>query len=79
MTDDNYGDPERITIPLVMLPGNMEILLNNVVPCKGISLVRSEEYVEAVVLTITGLDPVACEELGFKTSKPHHPLPGSEE
>lgn len=28
---------ERYSVPLFQLPGNMEVLLNNVIPCSGIS------------------------------------------
>ena len=63
------NEPERIEIPLVMLRGNMEILLNNKLPVKAISLERSEEYASAVILVVHGVDQEVAKELGFQTKK----------
>ena len=60
-------EPERIEIPLVMLRGNMEILLNNKLPVKAISLDWSEEYANAVILVVHGADQEVAKELGFQT------------
>ena len=56
----------RVAVPLVMLDGNMDVLLNHTIPCTGISLVWSEEYPEAVVLMVSGADHDECKRLGFK-------------
>jgi len=46
-------EPDRVAVPLVMLPGNMEVLLNNRIDVSGVSLVPHDGTVvsgEAVVL-----------------------------
>lgn len=60
-------DTGRVAVPLVMLEGNMDVLLNNKVPVEGISLKWSNDYPEAVILVVHGLDAVAATELGFQT------------
>ena len=62
-------DPERIEIPLVMLPGNMQVLLNNQLSVQAISLKWSEEYPNAVVLLVHGVDQEQAAELGFQTKR----------
>jgi hypothetical protein len=60
----------RVAIPLVMIEGNMDILLENTIRCTGISLKRiiSDEFSgQAVVLTIHDRDKEQCAELGFQT------------
>ncbi len=66
------NEPKRIEIPLVMLRGNMEILLNHKLPVNAISLAWSEEYVNAVILVVHGVDKEAAKELGFQTQKVDH-------
>lgn len=58
----------RVSIPLVMLEGNLDVLLNNTIPCTGISLVRHASG-RGVVITInrTAEQREICEELGFRT------------
>jgi hypothetical protein len=56
----------RVTVPLVMLDGNMAILLENEIPCQSISLRWSEEHAHAVVLVVHGADKEKAAELGFK-------------
>lgn len=60
----------RVSVPLVMLDGNMQVLLDNVVPCAGISLKWSPDHVNAVILVIHGPDYEAAGELGFKFGRP---------
>lgn len=65
--ETDRDDPERIVVPLVMLPGNMDVLMHNRVPVKAISLEWSTEYANAVILVVHGLDREVAAELGFKT------------
>jgi len=60
-------EPERVTVPLVMLPGNMQVLLNNQLHVAAISLKWSEEFPNAVVLLVHGVDREQAAELGFQT------------
>ena len=60
---------EREIIPLVMLPGNMEILLGHRLNVKSISLEWSEDHANAVVLMIHGADQEQVKELGFQTRR----------
>jgi len=73
MSEDFKEPPElrteRHTVPLVMLAGNMQVLLNNTLPVQGISLKWSEEFPEAVVLLVHGVDREAADELGFQTRR----------
>lgn len=62
------GEIHREQIPLVMLPGNIKVLLENTVPVTGISFRFDHEYKGAVVLVVTGLDPKDAKRLGFKTT-----------
>jgi len=62
-------DPERIEIPLVMLPGNMKALLENVIPVTGISLKWSAEYPNAVILVVHGVDREVADQVGFQTRR----------
>lgn len=62
---------KRRTVPLVMIEGNMEILLNNTVYVSGISL-RMIDHPEldgkAVVLIVKGVNQEQADELGFQTT-----------
>lgn len=60
----------RVTVPLVMLPGNMGILLENRLTVQGISLKWSEEYPNAVVIVLHGADQEQAKELGFQFQQP---------
>lgn len=57
----------RVAVPLVMLDGNMDVLLHNEIPLKAISLKWSDEFPEAVVLIVHGIDQEVAASLGFKT------------
>jgi hypothetical protein len=62
---------ERVSVPLVMLPGNMDVLLNHMIPVKGISLRKyASDYFPdlAVVLVTHGTDKEIAEALGFKST-----------
>jgi hypothetical protein len=59
-------DDGRVSVPLVMIDGNMDILLNHLVPCKGVSLRWSEDHAHAVVLVLHGADQEAADHLGFQ-------------
>jgi hypothetical protein len=61
------SDDDRAIVPLVMLPGNMEILLENRIAVQGISLKWSDDYPNAVILVIHGVDKEQSEALGFQT------------
>lgn len=64
--------PERVEIPLSLLKGNMDILLQNKVPCNSIHLIRDPNTANGVLLMIgfaSGQKEVA-HELGFKTGAP---------
>jgi hypothetical protein len=61
--------PDRITVPLVMLPGNMDILLEHPIPCTAVSLVRYSQddmISEGVVLVLHNADKERAAELGFQ-------------
>jgi hypothetical protein len=61
-------DDTRITVPLVMLDGNIDVLLNNTLPVEGISLRR---YGPAGVVLTVHMSPEQKEhakELGFRTT-----------
>ena len=67
-------ETERVTVPLVMLPGNMQVLLKLAeegqhLNVAGISLKWSEEFPAAVVLLVSGVDKEQAEELGFQTRR----------
>jgi len=62
-------NPERISIPLVMLPGNLECLLENDINVESISLEHHEN--NGVILTVR-MNPVQKAEakrLGFRTKR----------
>lgn len=56
----------REEVPLRMLKGNIGVLLNNVLPCKGISLKHDPYSNNGVILTVYGVDHEAVKELNFK-------------
>lgn len=66
---------DRVSIPLRMLRGNLEILLaledrGEKLNCNGISLRRDPDSIDgAVILLISGLDSEQQEKLGFQTGK----------
>lgn len=67
MASENENDDVRVSIPLHMLQGNMQCLLEHTIPCHAISLAH---YGDAgVVLTIsqTVEEREAAKELGFRT------------
>jgi hypothetical protein len=60
-------NPERVSIPLEMIVGNLEVLLNNMLPVEEIGL--SHHGVAGVVLTVR-MNPEQKEiakRLGFET------------
>ena len=57
----------RVAVPLVMLDGNMDVLLNHEIPLRAICLKWSDEFPEAVVLIVHGIDQEKAAELGFQT------------
>lgn len=61
----------RKEVPLRMFVGNMNVLLNNQVPCTHISLKWDENSQEAVILMITATpeQKEIHDELGFTTSR----------
>lgn len=63
---EDAGD-DRVSIPLCMLRGNMELLLEKTVPCEGVSLSWYEEA--GVVLQFHGSPEhhAAWAEMGFRT------------
>jgi hypothetical protein len=67
MADLKEPEDDRVEIPLVMLRGNMDCLLNNIVPVNGISLRWSKDHVNAVILVVHGIDHEVAVKLGFKT------------
>lgn len=60
-------DDDRISVPLMMLKGNMEILLSNQIPCEGVSL--RYHGGAGVVLVFHGADRERAAELGFRLAK----------
>jgi hypothetical protein len=60
------GRPDRESVPLLMIVGNIQVLLENMLPCNGISLRR---YDRGVVLVIHSDEDQKelHKELGFRT------------
>lgn len=60
------GRPDRESVPLLMIVGNIQVLLENTLPCNGISLRR---YDRGVVLVISSDEEQKeiQKELGFRT------------
>jgi hypothetical protein len=63
------SEVKRISVPLVMIEGNIDILLENRIPVEAVSLCRDEDSENGVVLIMHGLDREVAEELGFKTER----------
>lgn len=61
------ADPKRVAVPLVMIEGNLDILLNNRMPCEAVSLHPAEDSENGVVLHFHGIDREEADRLGFKT------------
>jgi hypothetical protein len=69
MAEDRITDvgDDRVSVPLMMLRGNLECLLENTLPVNGISL---KWYGPAgVILVVHGVDREVAEEIGFQTKK----------
>jgi len=58
----------RVSVPLRMFKGNIEVLLENKIPCLGVSFVRDPEHRNAIILVFHGTDKEAAEKVGFKTA-----------
>lgn len=65
---ENVGQ-DRVSVPLVMLEGNFECLLENQVPCTSIQL-RYHEKMRGVILMVGGQEAFREEwdKVGFRTS-----------
>lgn len=65
-------DDGRVEVPLRMLAGNMEILLEQQVPCQSVSLKWDVTVPNAVILMFqfSAEDRIAIETLGFQTRPP---------
>jgi len=50
-----------------MIEGNLDILLNNRMPCEAVSLHPAEDSENGVVLHFHGIDREEADRLGFKT------------
>jgi hypothetical protein len=62
-------DDGRVSIPLVMLDGNLDALLESVIPVEGISLKRHASGRGVVlVVNMTPDQKLAAKALGFKTA-----------
>lgn len=61
---------DRVEIPLRMLAGNLEILLEHTLPCTGISLKYDPETLDGVLLMLHNVDQETADRLGFRTGKP---------
>jgi hypothetical protein len=62
---------KRVAIPLVMIEGNMDILLENTIPCAGVSLSWYPAEVpgfsgQGVVLHVHNVDHTVAGQLGFQ-------------
>jgi len=58
----------RVNVPLRMFRGNIEILLENRIPCQGVSFMRDPEYRNAIILVFHGTDKEVADSVGFKTA-----------
>ena len=58
--------PKREQVPLRMIEGNISILLEHMIPCTGISLMRDPETANGVLLMVHGANKEIAEQLGFK-------------
>lgn len=59
------GKPDRESVPLMMIVGNIDVLLENTVPCSAISLRRFDR---GVVLVIHNGDHEVMDAIGFKVA-----------
>lgn len=56
----------RIQIPLRMLEGNIDVMLNNRIPCAAVSFMLDPTVKHGVILVFHGLNHEDADELGFK-------------
>lgn len=59
--------PPRVSIPLMMLEGNLEALLENTIPVNGISLKRHGANGVVLVVQMSDEQKVEARALGFST------------
>jgi hypothetical protein len=64
---ESIGDG-RVSIPLQMLEGNLDVLLNNEIPVNFISLKRYEDAGVVLVVSMDAEQKEAARALGFRTT-----------
>jgi hypothetical protein len=70
LEDLEYSDESpdgRVSVPLRMLKGNIEVLLENRILCQAVSFMRDPEHRNAVILVFHGTDKEHAAQVGFKT------------